>query len=333
MSRERARSYADRLPPLVPRAEADISHLDDEMADLLYPGRRPRPFRMGLRFEAFEGDARAVELARRSAVYRETEEGGTRRPPGRVRLDPGAGPCAISSTSWGSAPGTEVTVDRQKPPYARELWLPLFWIFVGAEALGGASKRIWPRSKAAIRKLGVEWDKFFAGVEKKPPNDLRTKVDALIRRHAHVEIKNATERFRYQGLTAKYNTMSELWAKKLRLREEGKAFGVHGSRPRPCRRRRPLRPRAARGARRGAIAGEVRVSHPERDGAAVQALYDRFLAARAAAGEQAPVKFESFQKLIAQQASRILTEKGGQAVDFRLETKDGKVSLKAKVVK
>jgi hypothetical protein len=70
MSRERARSYADRLPPLVPRAEADISHLDDEMADLLYPGRRKHPFRMGLRFEAFEGDARAVELARRSAVYR-----------------------------------------------------------------------------------------------------------------------------------------------------------------------------------------------------------------------------------------------------------------------
>ena len=33
MSRERARSYADRLPPLVPRAEADISHLDDDMAD------------------------------------------------------------------------------------------------------------------------------------------------------------------------------------------------------------------------------------------------------------------------------------------------------------
>jgi hypothetical protein len=75
------------------------------------------------------------------------------------------------------------------------------------------------------------------------------------------------------------------------------------------------------------------VGHPERDGAAVQALYDRFLAARAAAGEQAPVRFESFQKLIAQQASRILSEKGGQAVDFRLETRDGKVSLKAKVVK
>ena len=72
---------------------------------------------------------------------------------------------------------------------------------------------------------------------------------------------------------------------------------------------------------------------PTRDSAAVQALYDRFLAARAAAGEAAPVKFESFQKLIAQQSSRLLSEKGGQAVDFRLETKDGKVSLKARIVK
>jgi hypothetical protein len=45
------------------------------------------------------------------------------------------------------------------------------------------------------------------------------------------------------------------------------------------------------------------------------------------------VKFEGFRKLIAQQANRILSEKGGQAVSFRLETKDGKVSLKAKALK
>jgi len=52
-----------------------------------------------------------------------------------------------------------------------------------------------------------------------------------------------------------------------------------------------------------------------------------------AAGESGAVKFESFQKVISQQASRILNEKGAQAVDFRLETKDGKVSLKAKPVR
>jgi predicted RNA-binding Zn ribbon-like protein len=75
------------------------------------------------------------------------------------------------------------------------------------------------------------------------------------------------------------------------------------------------------------------VKDPGGDAAAVRSLFDRFLEARKAAGEAAPVKFESFQKIISQQAARILTEKGAQAVDFRLETKDGKVSLKAKPVK
>jgi hypothetical protein len=187
--------------------------------------------------------------------------------------------------------------------------------------------------EGSIRKLGVEWDKFFAGVEKKPPNELKTKVDGMVRRYAHAEIKNATDRFRYQGLTAKYNTLSELWAKRLRLREEGKVFGMHGLKADALPPPGPPPPPVPGRAPARADTGEVRVGNPERDSGAVQTLYDRFLAARAQAGEKAPVKFESFQKLISQQASRILSEKGGQAVDFRLETKDGKVSLKAKVVK
>jgi hypothetical protein len=135
MSRERAQSYADRLPPLVPRAEADISHLSDEMADILYPGRRPRPFRLGVSFEAFSGGEydRAVAIARRSPVYRESQ--------GRDGVVHHAEFGASDARSLrdlfdlvGERPGTEVTVDRKKPPYARELWLPLFWIFVGGEA-------------------------------------------------------------------------------------------------------------------------------------------------------------------------------------------------------
>jgi hypothetical protein len=54
---------------------------------------------------------------------------------------------------------------------------------------------------------------------------------------------------------------------------------------------------------------------------------------RKKAGETAAVSYDSFEKLIGQQTSRILTEKGAQAVDFRIESKDGKVSLKAKPVK
>jgi hypothetical protein len=129
VSRERAKTFADRLAPVVPKQEADISHLSDEMADLLYPGRRPRPFRMGVAFDAFEGPnyPRALELARRSPVYRETRG---------HRAEFEARDADVLRQLYeivGPITGSEVTVDGRQVPYARELWLPLFWMFLKGE--------------------------------------------------------------------------------------------------------------------------------------------------------------------------------------------------------
>jgi hypothetical protein len=131
MARERAKTFADRLPPVVPKEEDDISRLSDEMADILYPGRRPRPFRMGIAFDAFDGPGyeRAVELARRSPVYQESAQGeGVRH--GAAFEAAGAGTLRELFQIVGQRPGTDVLVDGKKAPYARELWLPLFWMFV-----------------------------------------------------------------------------------------------------------------------------------------------------------------------------------------------------------
>jgi hypothetical protein len=190
--------------------------------------------------------------------------------------------------------------------------------------------------ETSIRRLQIEWEKFFSGVEKKPPTDLKTKVEALVRRYAYAEIRNNGDRFRYQSLTSRYNSFAELWAKRLRAVEEGRPALLHGTRvphapPPPPPPPEPPSPAAAAAAR--AAANEYRVRHPEKDAAAVRDLYQQFVEARRSTGETGAVKFESFQKLITQQASRILTEKGAKAVDFRLETKDGKVSLKARPVK
>jgi hypothetical protein len=149
----------------------------------------------------------------------------------------------------------------------------------------------------SFRQLQIEWEKFFGGVEKKPPTDLRARVEALIKKYAYAEIRNNGERFRYQTLSTRYATFNELWNKRMRAIEEGRPMGIHG-------------------------VFERKVAPPP-----------VYAPPPPAAGEAAPVKFESFQKIISQQAARILTEKGAQAVDFRLETKDGKVSLKAKPVK
>jgi hypothetical protein len=181
----------------------------------------------------------------------------------------------------------------------------------------------------SIRELQIEWDKFFGGIEKRPPNERKAQLEALIRRHAGGEIRNNMQRFRYQTLAARYNTFNELWSKRLRALEEGRsprgvrvpAAAAEPGDPAPSLQQQPP-PRPGH-----------RVADPTRDQATVRALFDQFLEARRRTGEGDNVKFESFNKLIAQQAARILQDKGAAAVDFRLETKDGKVSLKAKPVK
>lgn len=134
MARERAKSFEERLPDVIPRFEPDISHLSDEMADVLYPGRRPRPFRMGVAFDSFEGPnyPRALGLARRSAAYREEPTGAGLRH--TASFD--AREADLLRELYeivGPISGSEVLVDGRKVPYARELWLPLFWIFLKGE--------------------------------------------------------------------------------------------------------------------------------------------------------------------------------------------------------
>ena len=186
---------------------------------------------------------------------------------------------------------------------------------------------------SSIRQLQARWDMFFSGVEKIPPTEAQKKVENIIRQHAFSEIRNNTERFRYHGLTARFNSLNELWKKRLRAREEGKAFGVHGLKADALPPAPPKMPEAPATPRPGGFGGEFRVGDADRDDAAVRALYDRFVEERQRTGEGAAPAFESFRQLIGTQTTKILGDKGARAVDFRLDMKDGKVALKAKVVK
>jgi hypothetical protein len=133
LAEQEALSFADRLPPVVPREEADISHLSDEMADVLYPGRRPRPFRMGVLFEEPAGALRdeVLALARAADHYAEEPPSPTGARMHRAEFGPaGAARLRTLFARVGELPSTEVVVDGKRVPYARELWLPLFWILI-----------------------------------------------------------------------------------------------------------------------------------------------------------------------------------------------------------
>ena len=189
------------------------------------------------------------------------------------------------------------------------------------------------RLEILLRQLQAKWEMFFSGGERKPPLDLQGQAEVLVKRYAHTEIRNNGERFRFQSLTARYATFNELWQKRLRVREEGKVFGMHGLRAE----RLPAAPAASSppppAAVSGAAAGEFRVAEPQRDQSAIRALYEGYVAQRQRAGDGTAPAFDAFRQLVSRQVEKIRSEKGARAVDFRFETKDGKVSLKARVVR
>src|SRR5262245_18922381 len=195
------------------------------------------------------------------------------------------------------------------------------------------------RIEEGTQKLQKEWERFFSGQERKAPFESKQRLDRLIRRYVGVEIRNNIERFRFQSLTAKYNTLSDMWNRRLRAIEEGKpmsstqikqardlAASLDTQPPAPL----PLSARSTE--TQPPARSEIRLSTLRDDEQGVRDLYDQFRAARASVGES-EVKYESFRKLISQQRSRLLDEKDAVAVDFRIAIQDGKVALKAKPVR
>jgi hypothetical protein len=110
--------------------DEELAHLDPALAEALF-GTPRRPFSVSLEFPPFDGPnyARAVELAKASAEYREIGNGPARRH--RARYFPQhALELRTLFELVGDLDACEVLIDDRPLPYARELWLPLIWFLI-----------------------------------------------------------------------------------------------------------------------------------------------------------------------------------------------------------
>ena len=110
--------------------DEELASLNPELAEALF-GRPRLPFSVTLDFPRFDGPdyARAIELARASAEYREVGTAGQVRY--RARFYPqDALKLRDLFDIVGRFDATEVLIDDRPVPYARELWLPLFWFLI-----------------------------------------------------------------------------------------------------------------------------------------------------------------------------------------------------------
>ena len=202
-----------------------------------------------------------------------------------------------------------------------------------------------------ITKLKIQFDLYFVGSVPKPPTDQRDALDKQLKK-LQFNLKTSGERFLYNAVLNKFNAYSELWLKNLRAREEG--VHVH-----PLARRHARQTAAAAGsaggsngsAARGATAHAAarhkgghkpgdhrpadswRLSTTQKNDAALKSLYQTFVAAKARAGDQKTPSFDAFAREIARHTAAIKGQVDCETIDFKIYSKDNKVSIKAKPLK
>ena len=161
-----------------------------------------------------------------------------------------------------------------------------------------------------IRRLKIDFERFFNGNLKVPPELLRQSISTQIQELRSRHIRTFALRFRVNNLEARFHIFSVFFARRLRAMEWG-AGGAASSAT------------AGFDPREGVILGE----NPEPE--AVRALYRELCRARQAAPA---ADFTQFQAYLAKRVAQIRSKTGCSHVRFRIASEGGRVKLKAKPV-
>src|SRR6516162_8418981 len=192
-----------------------------------------------------------------------------------------------------------------------------------------------------IRQLKIEYDMYFGGGRKRPPNEVEWRIELLVKRYAERggELKFA-QRFRFNNLSQTYAKYKDVFRKRLAQREEGKVQRHFGAAAKAIEAERArtqpeisLNEAAAAAATSAGFRGFRMVcSEPEKEPQKVDQLYDAFLRAKQEAGEEtSKLNRAGFNEFVRKTTKDLQAKKNCRDVEYVVETVDGQVKLKALV--
>jgi len=207
-----------------------------------------------------------------------------------------------------------------------------------------------------LRRLKIEYEIFFNNPAKRPPGDIEWKVVNLLRKFSDGARMNFSQRYRYNEMAQRYAIQSDLWRKKMRIREEGyrrpqdamlsvregRASDERESRfPTPYGLSRKAGAAVAEGsgadgegmggqASAGGGPFSVQFSDADRERDKVASLYKALTAAKQKAGEEVSGNLDSFAAFVRRKTSELRKQHHCDAVEYSVELQDGHVKLKAK---
>jgi len=181
-----------------------------------------------------------------------------------------------------------------------------------------------------IRRLKSRYDQFFNGIQKLPPSFERTQLEATVHEISKQKMRDNGRRFRFNTILSRYNQYREMWARKMREREEG---------PLEFRRRQAAMEAAPLEIPAHApVPATVTSAPPDpyvkmtpgANGEELRRLYGEIERAHLDMGKLSNVSLEQLATMIEKQGDIVRAKYNVKTVAFRVETIDGKVKLKAK---
>lgn len=175
------------------------------------------------------------------------------------------------------------------------------------------------RLEEDLRKLKIEFDIFFNGATKRPPYDMKNRVDTVFKRLSDDRTLTYAQRFRYNTLMARFTAFRELWRRTMQGREEGRDPISQARAAQHIEENRPE------------FRSTVVCSDAHTDVTSVRELYDALVEAKKKCNEPTDdLSFPRFHHLIASKTDQLKDQLNCDRVRFSVDVEGGRVNFKAK---
>jgi hypothetical protein len=177
---------------------------------------------------------------------------------------------------------------------------------------------------ADLKRLEAEYTMFFAGRIKRPPWETRGRVEATFKRWSRGQIPGTSDRFRFEMLQSRFQSLVDLWDRALRAKEEGRP----GPFAQPAQ---VSQTKTKEKEKDSTVVHVTSFKDPVREMDKLHVLYDSLMEARRHAGDEV-VPFHKFAALVSSQVTK-LRQGGSAEVAFRVAVKKGKVNFTVRGMK
>jgi hypothetical protein len=189
-----------------------------------------------------------------------------------------------------------------------------------------------------IRQLKIEYDQYFGGGRKRPPNEIEWRIDLVVRKYGERSgDMKIGQRFRFNNLTQTYAKYKDIFRKKLRQKEEGTVQRHFGAAAKAIEAERAKAAEAAQADTATAVAEapaafRIVCSHPDQEAEKVDRLFQAFVDAKKSAGEKVDkLSHAGFAEFVRKKTKDLQKQNASADVEYVVETIDGQVKLKALV--